>query len=170
MKVVLSKPVNKIDLCVDMILASARAFKAGSQIDFVTSILLAGAANEILEPLLQELGIKTKRGEFALRAACIASKDSGDNPIDEKTRKSAFASSKSIYNALKHAGDRNRGIKPSDDLEMVVDLCDEAEWSLSFALDNFLALPESYVTQEKIKQVYSDEFLDLFQTLRYEIG
>lgn len=170
MEVVLSKPVNKIDLCADMILASARAFKAGSQIDFVTSILLAGAVNEILEPLLEELGLKRKRGEFALRVARIASKISDDHPIDEKTRKSAFASSKSIYNALKHAGDRNRGIKPSDDLEMIVDLCVEAAESLSFALDNFLALPEPYVTQQKINQVFSDEFLDLFQTLRNEIG
>lgn len=170
MEIVLSKPVNKIDLCVDMILASARAFKSGSQIDFVTSILLAGAANEILEPLLQELSINTRRGEFALRASCIAGKNSSGNYIHEKARKSAFSSSKSIYNALKHAGDKNRGIKPSDDLEMVVDLSDEAEWSLSFALDNFLALPTPYVTQQKINQVYPDEFLDLFQTLRYEIG
>ena len=170
MEIVLPKPINKIDLCVDMILASARALKAGKQIDFVTSILLAGAVNEILEPLLQELRIETKRGEFALCAARIANKNSSDNPIHEKTRKSVFSNSKSIYNALKHAGNKNRGIKPSDDLEMVVDLCDEAEWSLSFALDNFLALRKPYVTQQKINQVYPDEFLDLFQTLKYEIA
>lgn len=157
-----------------MILASARAFKAGKQIDFATSILLAGAVNEILGPLLQELSIKTKRGEFALRAACIASKNSSDNPIHEKTRRLVFSSSKSIYNALKHAGDKKPDgtwrLKPSSDLIMNVDLCDEAEWSLSFSLDNFIALPEPYVTPQKINQVYSDDFLDLYQTLRYEIG
>lgn len=174
MEILLLRTINKIDICVDMILASAKALKAGNQIDFVTSILLSGAVNEILEPLLQEKNIKSKRGEFALRAACILSKTSGGSPIHEKTRKSAFANSKSIYNALKHAGDKKSDgswkIKPSSDLIMDVDLCDEAEWSLSFALDNFLALPEPYVTQQKINQVYSDEFLDIFQTLSYEIG
>lgn len=108
MEVVLSKSINKIDLCVDMLLSSARALKSGKQIDFATSILLAGAVNEILEPLLEELGIRRNRGEFALRVARIASKNSNGNPSHEKIRKSAFSSSKSIYNALKHAGDKNQ--------------------------------------------------------------
>lgn len=159
--------INKISLCEDMLLTSARFYKNGTcDIDFATSILLSGAVNEITEPLLKELDIKTKRGHFSELAAKLSK---SEKTIKEK-EKIHYKLTKSIYNSIKHAGDHNRKFKPSEDLEIFANLKDEAEWSLSFALDNFLALPAPYVTQQKINHVYSDEFLDLFQTLRYEIG
>lgn len=133
--------------------------------DFATSILLSGAVNEITEPLLKEFGIKTRRGYFSELAAKLSK---SEKSLKEK-EKLHFGLTKSVYNSIKHAGDHNGKVKPSEDLEIFSNLKDQAEWSLSFALDNFLALPDPYVTQQKINHIYSDEFLDLFQTLRYEI-
>lgn len=167
------KTINKIDLCVDMIIASARSLKQGSDIDYVSSILLSGAVNEILEPLFEELNIKTKRGNHAELTAHIAKRISNKAIDAERVKKSAFRNSKFIYNTLKHAGDKKDGkftVAPSSDLEIDVNLMDEAKRSLGFAIDNFLALPPPYVTQEKINHVYPKEFLDISQTLRYEIG
>ncbi len=159
--------INKISLCEDMLLASARFYKNGTcDVDFATSVLLSGAVNEITEPLLRELDIKTKRGRFSELAAKLSK---SEKTIKEK-EKIHYTLTKSIYNSIKHAGDQNGKVKPSEDLEIFSNLKDEAEWSLSFALDNFLALPAPYVTQQKINNIYSDEFLDLFQVLRYEIG
>ena len=159
--------INKISLCEDMLLASARFYKNGTcDVDFATSILLSGAVNEITEPLLKEFSIKTRRGHFSELAAKLSKSEKSI----ERKQKIHFALTKSVYNEIKHAGDHNGKVKPSEDLEIFANLKDEAEWSLSFALNNFLALPAPYVTQQKINHIYTDEFLDLFQTLRYEIG
>jgi hypothetical protein len=162
--------IDKISLCEDMLLSSARFYKNGiCDVDFATSILLSGAVNEITEPLLKELGIKTRRGCFSELAAKLSK---SEKSLEDK-EKIHFGLSKSVYNSIKHAGSGERGkkiINASEDLEIFANLKGEASWSLSFALENFLALPEPYVTQQRINHVYSDEFLDLFQTLRYEIG
>lgn len=161
------KTLDKINLCVDLLLESASELRGAERdIHFVKSILLSGAVNEIIEPLLKEHDIPLPRGVFVDLATRLAKPE--DIQRKEKLKTRFFNISKSIYNALKHAG--GNGKSASQDLIIEADLQVEAEESFLLALSNFEALPPPYKTQEKIKSAYSDEFLELFQIFRYELA
>jgi hypothetical protein len=160
------KTIDKINLCVDLLLESASELRvAKKDIHFVKSILLSGAVNEIIEPLLKEHDIPLRRSVFVDLATRLSKPE--DTQHKEKLKTRFFNFSKSIYNALKHAG--GNGKTASQDLILEADLQEEAEQIFLLALSNFEALPPPYKTQEKVKSVYSDEFLELFQILRYEL-
>jgi hypothetical protein len=161
------KTLNKINLCVDMLLESASELRGAERdIHLVKSILLSGAANEIIEPLLKELNITLPRGVFPKLVTRLLKPE--NIPDETDLEKRFFQLSKSVYNALKHSG--GNGKTASQDLIIEADLQAEAEQSFLLALSNFEALPPPYKTQEKINLVYTNEFLELFQNFRYELA
>jgi hypothetical protein len=129
--------LNKIQLASEMFVeAHARYTSARRDIDYVTSILLSGAVVGIVSPLLKEQGGHTMHELLTRIGNLIA------EPGEEAAHEGVF---REIYNSLKHAGNKNKNIQPSSDLEIQTDLKKEAAHMLDAAKHDFReieALPQ----------------------------
>ena len=107
-------PLNKLVVASEMFLEAHRRFvNAVRDIDYVASIVLSGAVVGIVGPLLKEQGGRTTHELLAKIANLVA--EPGEAPAHE-------GMFRSIYNGLKHAGDREK-VRPSEDLEIHTDRC-----------------------------------------------
>ena len=120
---------NKIIVASSMLLEASTIFDgASSEMDFITSILLSGAVIGIIAPLLSELGGYPTH-EILARIA-----DTLDDNNEERHHPGMF---RTVYNALKHAGNKRKTLKASDDLEFEANLAQEAEKMLYVAKSDF---------------------------------
>jgi hypothetical protein len=130
--------------------AHDRYTNARRHIDYVTSILLSGAVVGIVSPLLKEQGGHSMHELLARIGNLIA------EPGEEAAHEGVF---REIYNSLKHAGNKNKNIPPSSDLEIQTNLKKEAAHMLDAAKHDFReieALPE-------VREGLSKEFLTLLE-------
>jgi hypothetical protein len=142
---------NKIRLASEMFVeAHDRYTNAHRDIDYVTSILLSGAVVGIVSPLLKEQGGHSMHELLARIGNLIA------EPGEDAAHEGVF---REIYNSLKHAGNKNKNIPPSSDLEIQTDLKKEAAHMLDAAKHDFReikALPE-------VREGLSKVFLTLLE-------
>jgi hypothetical protein len=117
------KEHNKVALAAQMFVRADQILSdAINEIDLVTVILLAGAASNIVYPLLMEQG-KTPIREI-LAALNTLQSIAADEDSAVATKASEFLST---YNALKHAGSICRvKKKPSEDIQFESDLKHDA--------------------------------------------
>ena len=121
--------LNKLNLAAEMFVeAHIRYTGATRDVDYVSSIMLAGAVVGIISPLLQEQGGRSYHSLLARLS------DTFSAPGEPLTRDGLF---RDIYNGLKHAGDKNRGIKASQDLTLEANLKSEAAHMLDAAKHDF---------------------------------
>ena len=142
---------NKIQLASEMFAeAHDRYTSARRDIDYISSILLSGAVVGIVGPLLKEQGGRTMHETLARIGNLIA------EPGEEASHEGIF---REIYNSLKHTGNKNKNIPPSNDLEIQTDLKKEAAHMLDAAKHDFReieALPQ-------VRESLSKEFLSLLE-------
>ena len=121
--------LNKLVVASEMFLEAHRRFvNAGRDIDYVASIVLSGAVVGIVGPLLKEQGGRTTH-ELLAKVANLVSEPGGPPAHEGMFR--------SIYNGLKHAGNKNQKVRPSEDLEIHTDLRVEAGAMLEAAREDF---------------------------------
>src|SRR3990167_3369454 len=143
---------NKVWLASDMFVeAHDRYMNAKKELDYIVSILLSWAVVGIVSPLLKEQGGHTTHELLARISNAIS------DPSEEPAREGMF---REIYNSLKHAGNAQRKIAASGDLEIKTDLKKEAAHMLDAAKSDFR---EIEVPQE-IRNNLSAEFLVLLQS------
>jgi hypothetical protein len=120
---------NKLVLAADMFVEAHNRFVAASRaVDYVSSLMLAGAVEGIVAPLLIEQGGRSSHQLLAALSDIV--REPGEPP----TREGVF---RTVYNGLKHAGDRRRDVAPSADLDLVADLRAEAAEMLEAAREDF---------------------------------
>lgn len=157
----MNKEFDKIVLAAEMIVEAAREFKSGGgDISYVKSILLAGAANNIVSPYLHELGIDCLYVELSKFAATMDGVDFDDGNLKEQKKAIGRGMNfyRFTYNSLKHAGHDSRRILPSQDLVFVSDLEEEADSLINASLVDFFKLP---VSSEYSHDKLPPEFLAL---------
>lgn len=138
---------NKLYIASQMLLKAARDFEAATdELEYVNCILLAGAVINICYPIIEEKGGTSKFRQMADLATTIMEMRNG-KPMDVKDRSNQIRRFLSFdlfaYNALKHAGDRAKGIKASDDIFFEADLKREAEQLICAAISDFGSVPHS---------------------------
>ncbi|MCZ6313869.1 hypothetical protein [Vibrio parahaemolyticus] len=130
--------MNKLEIAPHMLYRAAKSYvTADDEFDYIQAILLAGSAMYICEPLLEEQGKPTQAMERAKRLIKLREAkpemvnnrleiEWGANPLSkeekEGIRKDTRITDRAVYNALKHAGFKQRGrvVKTaSDDLDML---------------------------------------------------
>ena len=125
--------MNKLEIAPHMLYRAAKSYvEAEDDFDYIQAILLAGSAMYICEPLLEEQGKQTQSMESAqwvikAREAKFETSDNsvkiewGVNPLNSSEKKRIISVcrhyDRAIYNALKHAGYKQK--KASDDLDML---------------------------------------------------
>jgi hypothetical protein len=120
---------HKIELASGMFIeAHDRFVTARRDIDYVVALMLAGAVEGIIAPLLEEQGGKTTHSLLARIGEQFS------EPGDPKMHEGMF---RTIYNGLKHAGNERRKISASADLELHADLRVEAGRMLDDAKQDF---------------------------------
>lgn len=125
---------NKIVLAAEMFVeAHDRFIEAKRPVDFITALMLSGAVEGIVAPLLKEQG---KRSAHQLLAALA---DLVNGPVS-RTHDGVF---RTVYNGLKHAGDRQKLVAPSTDLRLEADLRVEAAEMLNSAKEDFAKIEVS---------------------------
>lgn len=130
--------------------AHNRYTSARRDIDYITSILLSGAVVGIISPLLKEQGGHTMHELLTRIGKLIV------EPGKEETHEGMF---RETYNALKHAGNKNQNISPSEDLEIQTGLKKEAAHMLDAAKHDFLEIKVFPQDREGL----SKEFLSLLE-------
>ncbi|WP_299263711.1 hypothetical protein [uncultured Psychrosphaera sp.] len=150
---------DKIPLAGEMLVQAVKSYEhALKDIDYVTSILLAGAVIGIIAPLLEELDIKSSQ----VALAELSVKSSNSTSLDKKVGR-AIGFYRFTYNALKHAG-HGKNIPASKDLVIHADLKDEAEFLIRHAVQDYNKIPEPYITLEYINNNMPHELLDVLQS------
>lgn len=121
--------VHKIDVAARLFLAAHERFtEATGDDDYIVTIVLSGASVGIVAPLLEEQGGNSTHSILAMLSKFVS------HPGEPSTREGMF---RAVYNGLKHAGDKKRNLKPSNDMEIVADLRLEAAHMLEAALFDF---------------------------------
>ncbi|AXV67080.1 hypothetical protein D0907_17295 (plasmid) [Pseudoalteromonas lipolytica] len=133
-------------IAADMLEEAISKFKtATSDLDYIQSILLAGASIGITNPLLSEHQKQTAHEKSAENVIRIREYGLG-RQLSPQERKDVFSGAmrfnKQAYNSLKHAGKGNQ-LAASDDLEIETDFAVEAEELLWAAIEDFKGLPIS---------------------------
>jgi hypothetical protein len=142
---------NKIQLASEMLVeAHGRYTSACRDIDYITSILLSGAVVGIVSPLLKEQAGHTMH-ELLTRIVNLIT-ESGE----EASHEGMF---REIYNSLKHAGNTNKKIPASSDLEIQTNLKKEAAQMLDAAKHDFREIQVLPQAREGL----SKEFLTLLE-------
>ena len=140
---------NKIVLAADMFVeAHERFINAKLPVDLVASLMLSGAVEGIVAPLLKEQG---KRSAHQLLAALS---DLVGEPGTSPTHEGIF---RTVYNGLKHAGDRRGAVEPSADLELSADLRVEAAEMLEAAKEHF----GKVLVASEVRSELSPRFVEL---------
>lgn len=153
---------NKIPLAGEMLVQAVNSYShAPRDIDYVTSILLAGAVIGIIAPLLKELDIKSS--QVALAELSVKLNNSPSSPDHGKKIGRAIGFYRCTYNSLKHAG-QGQDNPASKDLVINADLKDEAEFLIRHAVQDYNKIPEPYITQEYINNEMPHELLDILQS------
>jgi hypothetical protein len=147
------KDFNKLHVASQVLMEAHRRYVSATEdIDYFVSILLSGAVDGIVAPLLKEQGGLTSHSLWARISDVV-------EPGEKDTHEGLFREN---YNALKHAGGDRRKIKPSSDLTFQFDPKREAESSLYAAKQDFRQLrPE--ISPEVMMQ-WSQEFIDLLDS------
>lgn len=149
---------NKIVLASEMFIEAHNKFdSAKSEMDYVSSILLSGAVVGIVAPLLEEQGGHPMHEILALISNVLVSEGVLDG--NEKAHQGIF---REIYNAFKHAGNKRKSIKPTEDLEIETDIKIEAGRMLDVAKSDFKQIEVSH----NIRSQISNEFVQLLESER----
>ncbi|NGZ15227.1 hypothetical protein HGG78_15925 [Vibrio aestuarianus] len=133
-------------IAADMLEEAINKFKtAKNDLDYIQSILLAGASIGITNPLLSENKKQTAHEKSAENVIRIREYRLG-RELSRKERQDVFSGAmrfnKQAYNSLKHAG-KGKQLAASDDLEIETDFAVEAEELLWAAIEDFKSLPIS---------------------------
>lgn len=133
-------------IAADMLEEAINKFKtAKNDLDYIQSILLAGASIGITNPLLSENQKQTAHEKSAENVIRIREYRLG-RELHWEERKDVFSGvmrfNKQAYNSLKHAG-KGTKLAASDDLEIETDFEVEAEELLWAAIEDFKSLPTS---------------------------
>jgi hypothetical protein len=123
--------------------AHERFDKASREIDYVTSLMLAGAVCGIVSPLLKEQA----KGTFHVLLASL---------FQTTPNEGVF---RTVYNGLKHAGLKRIKLLPSADLDIDADLRKEAAWMLEAAREDFSKI----IIERGLLDQLSEEFLKLIR-------
>lgn len=146
------KTMNKIQIASAMFIeAHDRYTNAKEEIDYVVSILLSGGVVGIVGPLLKEQSGHTTHELLARISNAIA--EPGDSPAHE-------GMFREIYNSLKHAGNKQKNIPASNDLEFRTDLKKEAAYMLHAAKDDFRNVSAS----DEVRYSLSEKFAELLES------
>jgi hypothetical protein len=144
------KSYDKRLLAADMLEEAILKFKiAEKDLDYIQSILLAGASIGITNPLLNEVQKSTSHEKSANTVVRLREHALG-RALTEDEKKNVFSGSmrfnKQAYNSLKHAG-KGKMLAASDDLEIQTDLMAEAEELLWAAIEDYknLSLPPQFL-------------------------
>ena len=124
---------------------------AKTDMNYVSSILLSGAVVGIIAPLLEEQGGHPMHEILARISNVMVSEG------EEKMHQGIF---RETYNAFKHAGNKRKEIKPSEDLEVETNLKLEAGRMLDVAKSDFKEITVSNEIRKKI----SSEFIQLLDS------
>lgn len=108
--------------------AHQRYIGAKRDIDYIVAIVMAGSVVGVVSPLLKEQGGRTSHQLLA---------EIGNLLIEEGEADFHEGVFREIYNSFKHAGNRNKGLKPSEDMTVEADLKKEAAHMLDAARDDF---------------------------------
>ena len=123
------KKYNKIIVASNMFEEASRKFDAASpDMDFITSIQLSGAVVGIIAPLLEEQGGHPMHEILARIGNVIA--DEGDD-------KQYPGMYRETYNTMKHAGNKRKDVRPSEDLNFETNLALEAARMIDVAKSDF---------------------------------
>jgi hypothetical protein len=145
---------NKIVLASKMFIEAHNKFdSAKSEMDYVSSILLSGAVVGIVAPLLEEQGGHPMHEILARISNVMVSEGY------EKAHQGIF---RETYNAFKHAGNKRKKIKPTEDLEIETDIKIEAGRMLDIAKSDFKQIEVSH----NIRSQISNEFIQLLESER----
>ncbi|OCH01917.1 hypothetical protein [Aliivibrio fischeri] len=133
-------------IAADMLEEAIKRFKvAETDLDYIQSILLAGASIGITSPLLSEEQMQSSHEKSADNVIRLREHALG-RTLTSKEREEVFSGSlrfnKQAYNSLKHAG-KGKKLAASDDLEIETDFAEEAEELLWAAIEDFNNLPIS---------------------------
>lgn len=143
---------NKIKVAAEMFIeAHIRYTAATRDIDYITSIMLSGAVIGIIGPLLAEQGGHPTHSLLA-RFANAISETNEPKYLDGMFR--------TVYNGFKHAGNKNKVIKPSDDLKIQANITLEAARMLDAAKQDFYNITISH----DLKNELSAEFFALLNS------
>ncbi|EJL6492804.1 hypothetical protein ACUULL_003544 [Vibrio cholerae] len=133
-------------IAADMLEEAINKFKmAKTDLDYIQSILLAGASIGITNPLLSEKQKQTaheKSAESVIRIREYSLGRKLSQPEREDVFSGALRFNKQAYNSLKHAG-KGKKLAASKDLEIETDFAVEAEELLWAAIEDFNNLPIS---------------------------
>jgi len=150
---------NKFVLASKMFIEAHNKFdSAKSEMDYVSSILLSGAVVGIVSPLLEEQGGHPMH-EILARISNVMVSEGIVSEGDEKTHQGIF---RETYNAFKHAGNKKKNIKPTEDLEIETDIKLEAGRMLDVAKSDFKQIELS----PNIRIQISNEFNQLLESER----
>ena len=145
---------NKIVLASKMFIEAHNKFdSAKAEMDYVSSILLSGAVVGIVALLLEEQGGHPMHEILARISNVMVSEGY------EKAHQGIF---RETYNAFKHAGNKRKKIKPTEDLEIETDIKLEAGRMLDVAKSDFKQIEFSY----NIRSQISNEFIQLLESNR----
>jgi hypothetical protein len=135
---------NKILVASQMFVEAHERFdRASRDIDYVTSLMLAGAVCGIVSPLLTEQG----KGTFHALLASLY-----ETPPPEGIFRL-------VYDGFKHAGFKERNVAPSADLVVDADVRKEAAWMLEAAREDYSKI----IIERGVLDQLSDEFLKLIR-------
>jgi hypothetical protein len=148
------KKYNKIVIASEMFERAHDQFvSAQSEMDYASSLLLAGAIVGIIAPLLAEQGGHPTH-DLLVRIGNVISEHDGENHHVGLYR--------TAYNSLKHAGNDRKKFKPSEDLEFETDIRLEAARMLDAAKADF----KEITVTGKVHQQFSQSFIELLGTER----
>jgi hypothetical protein len=120
---------RKLVLASEMFVEAHERFtRATRDIDYVASLMLSGAVVGIVAPLLKEQGTRSMHQLLAALSGIVA------EPGGTSAHEGMF---RSVYNGLKHAGNRSKGVAPSQDLMLHANLRFEAAEMLEAAREDF---------------------------------
>lgn len=147
----MTKIFNKIQMASKMFMEADNRYKNGKRdIDYIVSILLAGAVSGIVGPLVKERGRRT--ADEILAGVLNATSEPGS----ELAHAGMF---RHKYNSLKHAGN-GRKLPASEDLEIGMDVKREAAHRLCSAKQNF----QQFAILQPTRETFSPEFLAILQS------
>jgi hypothetical protein len=133
--------------------AHKRFVNAKEDMDYINSILLSGSVIGIIAPFLKEQGGRTSH-ELSAKLCNLLVEDGEKCDFHEGIFRET-------YNSFKHAGNRKKKVKASDDLIIETNLKLEAAHLLDDAKDDFNAI----TVKEDIIRELSDEFLTLLESV-----
>jgi len=146
----------------ELLVEAARECKnATDDVHFAKSILLSGAVDLMVSPILDEHGIESLHVSLSKAAARFGGENL-DKLTPEQLQKTVGKGIKYFrftYNSLKHTGSSK--VKASDDLDFFANLEQEAYHMIDACISDFNKLP---LSQGYINTVFSDELLSLLQS------